>query len=331
MKFLPYSNGVRRANLKKKRSPKEKLKLTCIIIASLLIVGVIFQNVSNFIDSERIRERVDYTTVDDLRMDYRISGEGKYSIVFDGELGATLEEWTPIIDELKDDNVQTFVYNRRGYGYSNSGRRRTPEEQAQDLKILLRKSGMSEPYILVGEGYGSLVLTSFAEQFKSSVKAVILINPINENTIKSKSYARSQIITKTRRFIENIGSQIGVTALLDKLNLDINLNDLESALPEECKEEFLAYRTKSRYTSAVYNELTNLTKGDSNSQKEGVFSGVPYYLITKIENDPLANLGSPELTTTYVTKCEKDFLALNDKDNIINAIRDIIKKLNNIS
>ena len=329
MKFLPYSNGVRRANLKKKRSPKEKAKLFCIIFISLLVIGMIFQNISNFIDGERIREKVDYTTVDDLRMDYRISGEGKYSIVFDGALGATLEAWSPIVEQLKDDDVQTFVYNRRGYGYSNSGSRRTPEEQAQDLKILLRKSGMSEPYILVGEGYGSLVLTSFEEQFKDSVEAVILIDPINEDTIKSKSYARSQGITKFRRFIENIGSQIGVTALMDKLNLDINLTDLESALPEDTKEEFLAYRTKSKYTSAVYNELTTLTKGDSNSQKEGVFSGIPYYLITKLENDPLAKLGSSDLTTTYVTKCEKDFLALNDQDNVLNAIRDIIKKLNN--
>ena len=55
-----------------------------------------------------------------------------------------LEEWNPIVDELKkNDNVRTFVYNRRGYGFSDSGSAgRTPEEQAKDLKILLRKAGV---------------------------------------------------------------------------------------------------------------------------------------------------------------------------------------------
>lgn len=329
MKFLPYSNGVRKVSMKKQRSPKDKIKIIISIIAIILIIGVVTQNVVNFVDGERLKKRVNYTTVDDLRLDYRIEGEGSYTIIFDGDIGTTLEEWTPIVEELKkNDNVRTFVYNRQGYGYSDiSSSARTPKEQAGDLKILLRKAGLSGPYIIVGEGYGSLVLTSFAEQFKDSVVASIMIEPLNEEEIQTKEYKNSQMLTKVRRNIEKIGSKFGLTMLLDKLNLDVNLKDYESGLLDGNLDEFLKLRTKSDYTTAVCNELNNVLKGKSDSQKEGIFNDIPYYLLTKNPDDPLKKLGSEELTQVYVTSCEKDFLPLNDQENVLAAIRQTVKKL----
>ena len=332
MNFLPYSNGVRKVSMKKHRSPKEKFKIVVITIVAILIIGIVTQNIVDFIDGERLKKRVNYTTVDELRMDYRIEGEGSYTIIFDGDIGTTLEEWTPIVEELKEnDSIRTFVYNRQGYGYSDiSSSGRTPEEQARDLKILLRKAGLSGPYIIVGEGYGSLVLTSFAEQFKDSVAAAIMIDPINEGVIQTKEYKQSQILTKIRRSIEKIGSKCGLTMLLDKLNLDINLEDYESGLLDKNKDEFLTLRTKSKYTTAVYNELKNILNGTSYGQVDGIFSDIPYYLLTRDENDPLKILGSEELTDVHVTSCEKDYLPLNDKDNVLLAIRQTVKKLQEI-
>ena len=330
MKLLPHSNGVRKVNMKKKKNLKEKLKLVALTLIGILLVGYIAQRWSNFVAKETLKARVDYTTVDDIRMDYRVSGEGEYTIVFDGAMGTNLEGWNSVVEELESDQVQTFVYNRRGYGYSGGGLSVTPEEQAEDLKILLRKAGMPEPYILVGEEYGSLVVTSFAENFKESVAGVVLIDPINENEIGSKENNISQLVTRIRRKIESLGSNIWLTELLDKLNWDVNLNDYENGLEGDELIEFRTQRTKSNYTTAIYNELTNVIKGKSNSQKEGVFKDIPYFLLTKNENDNLAKLGDEELTSVHISTIEKDFLAINDTENVVNAIRQIIKKLDNI-
>ena len=141
MKFLPYSNGVRKVSMKKHRSPKDKFKIAITIIVAILIIGIVTQSLVDFVDGERLKKRVNYTTVDELRMDYRVEGEGSYTIIFDGDIGTTLEEWTPIVEKLMEkDSVRTFVYNRQGYGYSDiSSSGRIPKEQARDLKILLRK------------------------------------------------------------------------------------------------------------------------------------------------------------------------------------------------
>ena len=80
----------------------------------------------------------------------------------------------------------------------------------------------------------------FAEQFKDSVAAAIMIDPINEKYTQTNEYKKSQTITKIRRLIEKIGSKCGFTMLLDKLNLDINLDDYENGLLDQ---EFITNTT----------------------------------------------------------------------------------------
>ena len=53
MKFLPYSNGVRPVNMKRQRSPKDKFKMISGIIVIIIIIGVVTQNIVNFIDGKR--------------------------------------------------------------------------------------------------------------------------------------------------------------------------------------------------------------------------------------------------------------------------------------
>lgn len=330
MNLLPHSNGVRKVNMKRQRTPQEKIKLVGIVFLIIIGFGFLSQRVINFIAKETLKPKVEYTTVDERRMDYRLKGSGNYTIVFDGAIGGNLEAWTPVVSELEDENVMTFTYNRHGYGYSDDGGKKTIEEQAQDLKILLRKSGASEPYILVGEEYGSLVLTSFAKQFPESVAGVVLVNPIDEASLVNGQFKKENTINKLRRKIEKIGSGFGLTTLLDKLNLDVNLDDFESRLPEEYKNEFAIQRTKKKYTSAVYNELCNLTKGLSDSQNEGVFKDKPYCLITRDDTFINKNLGTEELTKVLKITNEKSFLSLNDSEMVLNGISDVLKKIKEI-
>lgn len=332
MKLLPHSNGVYKVNMRRKLKPSEIVKYVLIFIMALILMGFIYQRIINFVAKETLKAKVDYTRVNDRRLDYILKGDGKRTIVFDGNLGANLNQWINITKELNNanDDVSTFVYNRRGYGYSDSGSKITPEEQAKDLKILLRKAGAPEPYILVGEEYGSLVLTSFAKLFPESVVGAVLINPIVEEEIKSEEYVKSNRIHKIRRKIEDIGSHIGLTSLLNDINLDISLEVFEDKIKESQLDEFNVQRTKPNYTSAVYNELSSLMDGESNSQKTKVFAGKPYYLIAKDKQECLKNLGDEELTKIHKTTCTSDFISLEDEEATLIGIRDVIKEVNDI-
>ena len=65
MKFLPYSNGVRKVNMKKQIDPKQKFKIVVTIIGLILGIGLVFQSISNFIAKETLKQKLDYTTVND--------------------------------------------------------------------------------------------------------------------------------------------------------------------------------------------------------------------------------------------------------------------------
>lgn len=330
MKLLPQSNGFYKVNMKEKKKPKDIFKTAISTILLFLLVGFIFQWSSNFIAKETLKERVDYVRVDDKRLDYLIEGDGsKYTIVFDGNIGSNMNQWDDIVEDLTSnyDDISTFVYNRRGYGFSDSGSRRTVKEQAEDLRILLRKSAAQAPYILVGEEYGSLVLTEFAKAYPDLVSGVVLINPIVEDEINLDNKFKS-ILFRSR--VEKVGSYFGLTTLLDFLNLSIDTSEFESNLNEEDLEEFKAHRTKKSYTKAVNNELINIIKGNNTSQEEGIFKGKPYYLIAKSNQEVLKNLGDENLTTVYSVESDKSLLTYSQKDNIISAIRNVIKSANEI-
>ncbi|GAA0087121.1 alpha/beta hydrolase [Clostridium sp. CTA-7] len=332
MKLLPHSNGVYKVNMKNKLKPKDIIRNVVVGIGILITIGFLYQRISNFVAKEKLKQRVDYSRVDDKRLDYRMSGEGKYTVIFDGNIGANLNQWNSITDTLTTDysDITTFVYNRRGYGYSDGGSIRTPKEQAEDLRILLRKSAAPAPYILVGEEYGSLVLTEFAKAYPDLVAGVVLVNPLVEDNINTDEFRKSLIVENIRRDIEKVGSSIGFTTLIYKLNLACDTEEFESKLDEINLEEFKVHRTKRDYTSAVCNELENITSGNNNSQEDSVFSGKPYYLIAKEGQEQLKSLGDESLTKVYNTTSKSNILSMYEPDAVITGIRQVVKQANEI-
>ncbi|MDZ5010626.1 alpha/beta hydrolase, partial [Clostridium perfringens] len=84
MKLLPHSNGVYKVNMKNKLKPKDIIRNVVVGIGILITIGFLYQRISNFVAKEKLKQRVDYARVDDKRLDYRMSGERKYTVIFDG-------------------------------------------------------------------------------------------------------------------------------------------------------------------------------------------------------------------------------------------------------
>ncbi|MDD6795489.1 MAG: alpha/beta hydrolase [Clostridiaceae bacterium] len=332
MNLIPESNGLKKIKMKEKFTLKQWGKSVFFVICSIFLFGFLFQNISNFIGDQKIKQRLNYAKVSDNRMEYSYKGSGDYTIVFDGALGANLYEWNEVVKKVqKELDVKTFVYNRSGYGFNEAGNSKSPAKQAEDLKILLRKAGVTGNIILVGEEYGSLVMTNFAKLYPESVKGLMLIKPYYEEYIKSDEFRKNIKGKYLRSKVEKIGSYIGFTYLLDKLDLDIEVNDFEANLPEGADEEFAIQKNKSAYRTAINNELSNLINYDEDSQVSGLVSGKPLYIISNDENDKLAKLGDENLTTVYKTDSESTLISCTDSNCVVNGINNIIKEAKKIA
>lgn len=330
MKLLAHSNVIHKLE-KDKVSKRKILKKIIILFISLFLLGVIAQIVTNFIDGERLKSRFKYGRIEGKKMEYRFKSGTDYTVVFDGMLGNNMYEWENICKVLEDKKISTFIYNRRGYGFNDGGELRTPEEQAKDLKLLLRKAGVSEPYVLVGEEYGSLVMTNFIKLYPNSVAGVVLVDPISEEAIKTSEFKESIKYKYYRSRFETIGTNFSLTSLLSSMGLTIENNTLKEHLGENELSEFKNFENKKNYKEAVSNELRNLYEGLSNSQTNGLLGAKPFYLITSNENDTAINLGETAATTIYKKEASDSPVSLLDADIIVNGVNSVMKDAKKLS
>lgn len=331
MNLLLHSNGVHK--IKKEKVSMLKIFKRCVLcLIILLIAGFVIQTTTNFIDNARLKSRFKYVRIDGKKMEYRIKGNGAYTIVFDGSTGANMYEWDTVCKDLEDNKeITTFIYNRRGYGFNDGGELRTPEDQAKDLKALLKKSGATAPYIFVGEQYGSLVATNFAKLYPDSVEGMVLVSPISEEKIETKEFKNSIQSMYYRSELESIGSNFALTSLLSKLGLTTENDTFKENIKESELEEFNSLKNKKNYKEAVSNEIKNLYRNNSDSQTNGLLSNKPLYIISEDLDDPIKNLGDSDLTTVYKEQISGNLNSVLNPSSIVNGVNSVLKDVKKLT
>ena len=329
MNMIPESNGFQKVKIKRNLSKKKIFKYINIILLILLTIGFVYQSISNFIGNEKIEFSLYYSKIENTKIEYNLKGSGDYTIVFLNDIGTNLNMWDSIIEKLnRDYNIRTFVYNRNGYGFSDIKENRSIKEEAQDLKILLRKAGVGNDIILIGEGYGSLIATAFSDMFSDSVQSVMLIDPIAEADIKSNEYKETIKKDYYKSIFYKMGSYVGITTFLDYLGKTYEVKQMKEVLTDNKKEEYQIQKTKRNFRQAVQMDFGNLYHYEGDFQKPGMFKEKPFYLITRNENEPLINLGSKDLTYKYITTNENKIISLSDEKSVIDGVEIIVKELN---
>ena len=259
MNLIPESNGLHKVNMRENLSPVQMVKRISIILAIVLGCGFIFQSLSNFIGNEKVKQRLNYVKIDDNKMEYKASGSGQYTVVFDGALGTNLYAWNSVAKKVeKELDVRTLVYNRYGYGFNTIREHKDITAQTEQLKTLLSKLGLTGNLILVGEEYGSLVMTNFAKEYPDMVAGMVLIRPLSEDNIKSNEFKKKLRFKYYKSKIEAVGASFGLTTLMDKLGLAYSIEGFEQNLPKGADEEFSVHKNKKDYRKAVSNEMENL-------------------------------------------------------------------------
>jgi pimeloyl-ACP methyl ester carboxylesterase len=193
------------------------------------------------------------------------------------------------------------------------------------LKSLLKKAGAPEPYILVGEEYGSLVTTNFVNLYPNAVSGVVLINPICEEKIKTPEFKQNIKGEYYRLEIEKIGSNFSLTALLSKMGLTMENNIFKSYLTENELAEFNNFKNNNKYKKAVFNEYQNLYLGKTDSQRSGLLDNTPFYLITDNEEDSIKEIGDAPFETIYKVENDDVPFSLIDPDTVVNGVNSVIK------
>lgn len=110
------------------------------------------------------------------------AGEGDGTVVFESGLGDDLRVWRAVLGEVSG-FAQVVAYDRAGLGQSEPDQERLDLRSMVDrMREMLAAVDLHPPYLLVGEGFGSLLVRLFAASFPDEVSGLVLVHPVHEET-----------------------------------------------------------------------------------------------------------------------------------------------------
>jgi len=103
------------------------------------------------------------------------------TVVFEGGLGAPALMWSLVQQDVAE-FTRVCRYDRAGYGWSDpSPQRRTAQQIAEELHLLLDEAGEAPPYLFVGHALAGISLRVYVATYPEDVFGVLLIDPRHED------------------------------------------------------------------------------------------------------------------------------------------------------
>ncbi|MGN0267574.1 MAG: alpha/beta hydrolase [Lachnospiraceae bacterium] len=130
---------------------------------------------------------------------YRIEGRKPVKFVVEMGLGACVEEWNSLAQNLKN-RGGVLLYERAGTGRSkSSGAERSPENIAAELHELLNHIEHEPKIILLAHSQGGLYAQQYIRMYPEQVQGVIFIDPLSagdyvfKEQLTEKEYVKSGV------------------------------------------------------------------------------------------------------------------------------------------
>ncbi|MBM3494304.1 MAG: alpha/beta hydrolase [Armatimonadetes bacterium] len=154
--------------------------VAALLVGCMVVAACIRESVAH---SDRIVD------IGSHRLQIHQEGNGVPAVVIDAGLADQLEKLKPLQERLAG-VTQVITYNRAGYGQREPGPLpRDSGREADELKALLEKASIPEPYVLIGHSLGALNMQAFASKYPKAVAGVVLLDPPPLSFILGKEWA----------------------------------------------------------------------------------------------------------------------------------------------
>jgi pimeloyl-ACP methyl ester carboxylesterase len=113
-----------------------------------------------------------------VALHYAERGDGRPLLVVHG-MASGAAQWSAALDELAAAGARAIAYDRRGYGSSGAPQpyvATTVQEQSEDAAALLTALGAA-PAVLLGDGFGALVVLELLVRRPQLATAAVLADP----------------------------------------------------------------------------------------------------------------------------------------------------------
>lgn len=147
-------------------------------LALLALVGRTYQTVGTSRDLVKYPAPGNLFDLGSHRLHLFTLGEGSPTVLFESGLMSTMLSWKVAQHEIAK-SARAVCYDRAGLGWSDPGPApRDAGRVVTELHELLKRAGISPPYVLVGHSFGGLTTRLFAARYPDEVVGLVLIDPV---------------------------------------------------------------------------------------------------------------------------------------------------------
>jgi pimeloyl-ACP methyl ester carboxylesterase len=153
-----------------------------------------------------------------LHLDARGAAGGP-TVVFEAALGGSSISWTLVQDEVAR-FARACSYDRAGFGWSDAGPKpRTAGRIADELGVLLERSGEPPPYVIVGHSFGGLVARVFAGRYRDRTAGLVLVDPARPEDWRDPGLANQARVDRGVRLCRQgaLAARLGVARVVATL------------------------------------------------------------------------------------------------------------------
>jgi pimeloyl-ACP methyl ester carboxylesterase len=257
-------------------------------------------------------------------------GKGSPTVVFDSGHGlSSYTNWSLIQPEISKIS-RTCIYDRAGYGWSDSNTKpRTSAQMVEELRTLLSNSGEEAPYILVAHSLSALNACLYASKYPHEVAGIVIVDGGTAqfyNQFKIAPLIRIMVLAKYLRIL-------GLVRIFGELRLIPTLNLVGKYIAHEHKKLDKALFYRHIYNNSMLGEMTSL--GESIEQVSTVESlgDIPLVVITSGQNakniknwreghEALLRLSTKK--THIIAEDASHFIHLEQPETVIGAIKKLL-------
>ena len=152
------------------------LKIFGLMFFIAMAVGARYQYLATQKDEQAFQPVGRMIDVGGYKLHMIDSQVGSQTVIVDADMGKNTLDWCLVQPELAK-YARVITYDRAGYAWSDvSSLPRTCENIVEELHTLLHRAQVPAPYILVGDGFGTMNMQLFACRYPDEVAALILVD-----------------------------------------------------------------------------------------------------------------------------------------------------------
>lgn len=242
----------------------------CFLLA-LACAGAIYEAMASRRDRTTFHPPGRLIDVGGYRLHLDCTGQGSPTVILEAGGGNPWLSWYKVQPQIAQ-FAQVCSYDRAGLGWSDpSPKPPSTKVIAEDLHTLLRKGGISGPFVLVGHSLGGMYVRMFADQYRPEVVGMVLVD-------SSHPDQNERFPPEAKKL--TAGGHYVIRAVQMALPFGLSRILASRAAPPEVRGEYCAVFCRPQFIAAVRAEAESVDANDAEVRALGTLGDLPLVVLS---------------------------------------------------